>query len=350
MNKIYSKLMKTRHFVNLFALVLIFLGVTSCNDEDISLITGISVSPVEKGVILVGSIVEFNVRGNNSTDITDESVIKVDGVELTDNTFTTESDPKTYNVQVSYKEFTDEIIIETGKGFAKNVLIEDYTGTWCVNCPRLSWAIELAKNAAPEKVISVGIHNFDEMQMDGVEVLIDEFNVVSYPTGIINRFYTWDNPDQNIDTATDFTGYGVPLGLAMVSNIEGTTINASINISFENTVDTPLKLVIYLTENGLIYDQSNNTPYYGGASILVDFEHNDVLRAIVTHHLGESIPEVETVTDNIYTVQKQIAIPATVEDNEKLHIVAFVTNATTNEVVNVREAHVGEEQEFQILE
>lgn len=342
--------MKTRHFIYLFTLGLFFLGLTSCNDEDIALITGISVSPVEKGVLLVGSSVEFNVRGNNSTDITDESVIYVDGVELTDNTFTTEGEPRTYSVNVSYKEFRDNIIIETAKGFAKNVLIEDYTGTWCVNCPRLNWAIELAKNAAPEKVISVGIHNFDEMQIDDVNVLIDEFSIITYPTGIINRYYSWDNPDQNIDTATDFTGYGVPLGLAMVSNIEGNNINASIKISFENTVNTPLKLVVYLTENGLIYDQKNNTPYYGGASTLVDFEHNDVLQAIVTDHLGESIPAGETVTDNIYEVQKQITIPEYIQDNEKLHLVAFVTNATTNEVINVREAQVGEEQEFQILE
>lgn len=342
--------MKMRHFIYLFTLGLFIIGLTSCNDEDISLITGISISPIEKGVLLVGSTVEFQVEGNNSTDITDESVIMVDGVELTDNTFLTESEPRSYNVYVSYEEFTDNIVIETGKGFAKNVLIEDYTGTWCVNCPRLSWAIELAKEAAPEKVISVGIHNFDEMQMDGVDVLTDEFEVVTYPTGIINRFYTWENPDQNIDTATDFTGYGVPLGLAMVSNIEGSTINATFNISFENTVDTPINLVVYLTENGLIYDQKNNTPYYGGANTLVDFEHNDVLRAIVTPHLGEPIPAGEAVTDNIYIVQKQITLPVSVEDSEKLHLVAFVTNATTNEVINVREAQVGEEQEFQILE
>jgi len=343
--------MRTRQIFYFLISGLLFFGFFSCNDEDITTITGISVSPIEKGVLLVGSTVEFQVRGNNSTDITEDYIIKVDDVTLEDNSFETELEPKTYIVTCFYKDFTDEISIQTDKGFVKNVLVEDYTGTWCVNCPRLSWAIELAKVAAPDKVVAVGIHNFDEMQMEGVDVLIDEFSITTYPTGKINRIYDWESPqDANIDAVTDFTGFGTPLGLAIDSSIAGSTINATIEVGFENTVEIPLNIVVYLTESGLIYDQHNNTPYYGGGSIIVDFEHKDVLRAIVTHHLGESISSSETVADNIYSIQKQIEIPASIQNNDNLHLVAFVTDAITNEVINVREAKVGVVQDLQIVE
>ena len=42
--------------------------------------------------------------------------------------------------------------------FKKRVLIEDYTGTWCGNCTRVSYAIEQVK-AQNDKVVTVAIHN-----------------------------------------------------------------------------------------------------------------------------------------------------------------------------------------------
>ena len=40
----------------------------------------------------------------------------------------------------------------------KNVLLEDFTGQRCVNCPRGSEVIEQLQEAYPERLIAVGIH------------------------------------------------------------------------------------------------------------------------------------------------------------------------------------------------
>ena len=41
--------------------------------------------------------------------------------------------------------------------FQKNVLIEDYTGTWCQYCPRVAYGIQLVE-AANIKAFPVAIH------------------------------------------------------------------------------------------------------------------------------------------------------------------------------------------------
>ena len=338
--------MKKYLLLKLLLVSLTLVLTNSCNIDDLSQITQISVTPTEKGVLLVGSAVELQVTGNNSTDITAETTFKVDGVAIEGNTFITENEPKTYHILATYKDFKDEISITTAKGFVKNLLIEDYTGTWCVNCPRVTYAIEQAKNQS-DKVVSVGIHNDAEMMMDKVSVLINEFGISGYPTARLNRVNNWVDDVNNIEGALNLTGYGADLGLAINSNISGSNIEATIKIGFENTLSKSLKLVIYLTEDGLIYNQSNSTDYYGGEHTLIDFEHNDVLRAIFTDHLGEPIPSSETIADTVFEFSINEEIPAIVANNDHLHLVAFVTDATTNEVINVREVKVGENQEFQ---
>lgn len=348
-----------------------FFHFYSCNNENITEITAIKVSPVEKGVLLVGSTVYFEVRANNSTDVTEFAEVKVNG-ELIENIFMgtdtetgtaiyraffeTDPEPASYTVESTYNGFSDQINISTDKGFVKNVLIEDYTGTWCGNCPRVNYAIEQAKIVS-DKIVSVGVHFADEMQMVNVNELTDEFGITAYPTAKLNRVHNWDTPETNIEGATNYTGFGAPLGLAIDSQINNNTIHATIEVGFQNTLTEDLKLVLYLTEDGLIYDQENYTSYFGGESIIVDFEHNDVLRAVYTPVLGETIPSGETTEGNSYFYEITKEIPASVSDTSKLNIVAFVSSADeienehlANEVLNVREAPVGEAQDLQIID
>ena len=342
--------MNTKKILTVFMLVFVFLGITSCNDEDISTITAIELTPSDVQ-LLINQEFSFEVKANNSDVITEEAIIKVDGVIVENATFSS-ADPGDFTVQAFYEEFEspiENISVVYPSGYIQNVLVEDYTGTWCVNCPRLSWAIELAKEDS-DKVVSVGVHYYDPMQMNGVDDLINEFGIVSYPTGKINRIHNWENSDQNTEAVTDLTGYGAALGLSINSSINGTNLDATIEVGFNEDVEIPLKLVVYLTENGLLYDQANSTSYYGGENPILNFEHKDVLRAIYTHHLGTGIPASETVENHIYELTLQKMIPATVENNDELHLVAFVTNADTDEVINVREVKVGEAQELQDLD
>jgi len=354
--KIYSKKMKSLYFLSKLLLSVIFVALFSCNNEDINTITAIKLESSGGTELLINQDFTFVVKANNSEIITEEATIKINGESIEGFQFNS-AEPGTFEVQAFYKEFeSNKISISSiyPSGYVKNLLIEDYTGTWCSNCPGMAYAIEQTKTQS-DKIVSVGVHAFDQMEMPGFNVLTSTFTddpvtgLTSYPTGMLNRINFWENPDENIETAINKTGYGAELGLAIQSNIAGGTVDATIKVGFDKTVTTPLKLVVYLTENGLHYNQQNSTDYYGGVNPLVDFEHNDVLRAFYTDFLGEVISSTETQEGNVYTLTLSKTIPASVQNNNQLHLVAFVSNATTNEVINVREVKIGEEQELQEL-
>lgn len=344
--------MKFKQIIKLYIIGLSLISLFSCNNEDITEITSIKLIATSDIQLLTNQDFSFEVPANNLDTITDKATIKVDGIEIQNAIFNS-SEPGEFEVQAFYEGLESNIINISAISpattkYIKNVLVEDYTGTWCVNCPRVSYAIEQAKLQS-DKVVSVGVHVGDDMDMEGYEVLTTEFGVTAYPTGKINRINDWVNPDNNIEAVTNLTGLDAILGLAINSTIEGSNINMTVEVGFKENVEAPLKLVIYLTENGLVYDQANSTSYYGGVNPIVDFVHNDVLRAIYTHHLGNAIPSDQTVAENIYELQMQEAIPTTIQNNNQLHLIAFVTNATTNEVINVREVKIGEAQELQDL-
>jgi thiol-disulfide isomerase/thioredoxin len=343
-----TKIINITQFYKFLIIGAILISLFSCNNEDISEITVIEVTHDGlPSVILKGDTFTFQVKANNSTDVTVESYFKVDGITIDGNAFATSTEPKEYLVQAFYKDLESElIIIEGSDGYPKNVLIEDYTGTWCGNCPRVSYAIDQVKQQT-NRVVPVAIHISDSYTFDGAIAVNDEFGVNSYPYARLNRIYKWTAEEQDhISEAINQTGLA-QLGVAITSTLLGNELDVTAKVKFKEDFNNPLKLVVYLTENGLIHDQENYTTYFGGAAILENFEHNEVLRAIFTHHLGDVIPESETIQDNIFTKQLQESIPISIENSDNLHLIVFVVDAITNEVINVRASAIGEIQDFE---
>ena len=109
------------------------------------------------------------------------------------------------------------------------------------------------------------------------------------------------------------------------------------------------KLVVYVLEDNLYFNQTNYTSYYGGSSVLTNFEHNHVLRASLTNLLGDEIPPSEFTADNVYEVNFNMAVPSNITNTEKMSVVAVVINGSTNAAINVRGADFGDTQTFEEL-
>ena len=102
---------------------------------------------------------------------------------------------------------------------------------------------------------------------------------------------------------------------------------------------------MYIVEDKLVYDQRNWTSYYQGDPI-IDFEHNDVLRKNITGLLGDQIPSEKVGFDKEYEKQFQYVIPSEF-DKDNIRMIAFVTEATKKETINVRSSKIGENQFFE---
>jgi len=340
--------------------VIIISSLSSCNTDDLTQLSAIKLTP-ESGtsVVFIGNTFTFKVTADdlNETDLTASATFKVNGEPITGNSFVTDDEPKSYEIQAFYKELESDIItVSASDGYLKNVLIEDFTGTLCGWCPRVAHAIQEVKSQS-NQIVAVAVHtNFatgDPFSFDGSEELKIAFDISGLPEGRINRTHIWTSPEpSNLDDVFSKTGYS-PIGIAINSEVTQNNITASIAVNFISEVaKSDVKIVVYLLENELIHDQANYTTYFGGNGTISDFEHNDVLRAIYTDVFGDTIPDDNTDQTNYnagetYTLTLSKAIPDSVSANEHLHLVAFIVNNSTNEVLNVRESEVGETQDFQ---
>lgn len=313
----------------------------------------------DNSIKVIGETITFTVTTNSGEIITEDATILVNNTPIDGNTFTT-TEIGTYTVQAKYYGVLSEpISVRFHDGseinFVKRVLIEDYTGTWCGNCTRVLNAIDLVK-AQTDNVVLVGIHrsssnpadaaydpyNFDSSSLEAV------LNMAGYPKALLNRMTRWQPQEQNnITQVVNLTqGENPKLGVAMNSTISGNTINLDVNVKFSQDFSN-LKLVVYILENGLIYDQVNYAEHlYGGVDPIPNFEHNHVLRNCITDLFGDTINGT-TNTGQMFTRSFSVPVPANIANANNIEFVAFVTDATTNKAINSRKAELGEEQEFE---
>ena len=232
------------------------------------------------------------------------------------------------------------------------VLVEDYTATWCTNCPRVAYHLEEAVSQS-DHVIPVAIHHSrytgdDPFGFNEVTTLKSDFNITGLPSPIVNRSlgFVWD---ENYGTLQTEMGKSQPLGLAISSNVSGSTLNIDASVRFDMDLSKKnLNLVLYLTENGLHADQANGTSFYGGQDPIPNFEQKHCLRSALVGIYGIAIPPGETVANAVYHYQYSGNIPSEVNDINNCDIEAFIIAGDDNnaKLINIQKAAVGETKDF----
>lgn len=345
---------------NLILLLVTVLLIAGCaTDYEILPSNGSISLTADSSVKIIGSTMTFTVKSNEGQDLTADAEFYVDNVKIEGNTYTSDV-VGTHVVTATYYSVTSSpltITFHDGSeiNFRKKMLIEDYTGTWCGFCPRVAWAIELVHQQTDD-AIAVAIHGpssdpsnagYDPYNFDA-KVLTDLLNFSGYPQGYLNRMTRWKAlQPNNINQAIALTqGENPKMGLAITSTVEGGNINMDVNVQFGKDFGNKLRLVVYVVENGLIYEQHNYTDYYDGVDVIEDFEHNHVLKACLTQLLGDDIDGAQTKLAQTYTRNFAVAVPANIANADNIEFIAFVVDENNN-VVNVRKAHPGETQEFE---
>ena len=310
----------------------------------------------------LGDIVEFQVTGNNGENLTNQATISMIGSsDLSGNQYTTTAEG-VFSFTATYDSFTSpeyEItVLPAPTKFEQNVLIEDYTGTWCGHCPRISYAIELVEQQTTDAYV-VAIHRGSTNPSSGsydpynysAGALENLIGLEGYPTGMLNRTTEWIYPEpNNVSQVVNLASGQADVGLALSPTLNGNTMNIDVNVKFGGQFSASnAKLVVYVLEDGLVFNQTNYTSYYGGGSFVANFEHNHVLRASLTSLLGDQIPSSEYSADNVYQVNFNVAVPSNVTSTEKMSVVAVVIDGSSNAAINVRGADFGDTQTFEEL-
>lgn len=304
--------------------------------------------------VYVGDNIFFTVTGNNGAVFTSTSTVFVNNIATIGNRFTTTT-TGTLSVYATYVTSdnvtltspTIQITVQQAINFNKRVLIEDYTGTWCQYCPRVSYAISQVRSQTSDAVV-VAIHRgSDPYNFADAASLEAMIGLTGYPTGMLNRKTDWAYPEtSNIAQAVDLTsGVNPRVGLALNTSLSGNTVTVEVKVKFGQNFSN-LKLVVYALQDNLVSNQTNSTSYYGGVNPIVNFDFDDVLRAYLTNSiLGDAISGATGIND-VYTKTFTYTIPSNYV-TANIHFAAFVVDSS-GKALNARDASNNEIQTFEI--
>ena len=248
-------------------------------------------------------------------------------------------------VEAPYKE---EIIIpdDTTATYQKNVLLEDFTGHKCVNCPAAhETGHDLTEIYGDDRLIIVAIHSgfyaspasapYDyDFRTDAGTEYASAFGVQGYPMGIIDRVNDGGNYLLDVNkwgtVVNQQIGEELQIGLTITSSTNGDKISGEVAIEFLTDVNSATKLQLWILEDNIIKAQL--TPE-GDEE---DYVHNHVLRGDINGVWGESLPK------NSYAAQEIESMSFTgfqIGDDwvmDELSIVAFVYDADSKKVIQIQ--------------
>lgn len=217
------------------------------------------------------------------------------------------------------------------------VLLEDLTGVQCPNCPKGAAAIEDILTRLPNNVVAVGIHgNFltkplPESKYDfrsAKSIALEEFlkPFLGKPSAHINRKYFQDELYVAVDATELWQSYVEKelkaqhvMDLAIVKTYDPATRQLSITANATPLINETgnFKISVYLTESGLIDLQENQ------GTIIEDYEHNHVLRDMLTAASGDDIAS-DLVKNKLLSRTYTYTIPAAF-NAAKMEVVAMVS-------------------------
>lgn len=211
------------------------------------------------------------------------------------------------------------------------ILLEDYTGQLCVNCPKAVTVIDQLHELYGDNVIAVGIQGGLSLpnEINGVEnsmglatseseAYYSAVGSPAQPSGRINRKGTPSSIDSWRKLADTEISYTSPLSLELTAGYEETGRTVTVNVEVMGlNGNIAGKLQLWVVEDNIVAPQ--NLP---DGSMSMDYVHNHVFRASVNGTWGEDFTITESETKN-YTATATLKSYWKPED---ISIVAFVYN------------------------
>ncbi len=356
-------ILKGKLFLLGFFTVLLISCSGSESDEGIDVQTFVKLSSNDKSV-LIGNSTRFKVTDNLNNDVTNESQFFINGQLNRDGAVFNPEETGEYTITGQYKNLVSKsikvnVIKLSGVNFVHRILYEDFTGTWCGNCPIASVRYEKLKEQN-NKVVFLGVHGprvkDDPFTSSAAMSLIGMLNVIAYPTILINNTKNWNTSDNNY-TDVSFALQSIQpyskIGIVINNKLEGSTLSGEYKIAFAENYNN-LKVVVYIVENNIVYPQHNYFNGSGGKPILFEglpvienYTHHNVLRDALTPASGNLIPNDTSQNSGVYSKTFSYNIPADfVKTNVKVVVAILDSN---NNVLNVREASVNTDNPLETL-
>ena len=200
----------------------------------------------------------------------------------------------------SDKRFIGPVVPEA----RKNVLIEDFTGQKCVNCPSAAdMAASLQQLYGAEHVVTVSIHGGSLSRDEATDkfglanatskAYNEHWGVSQWPSGMIDRTGGLQGPDKWA-AAVLTRIIQQPAAELNIANIayDAASKTLSLDVSVTANESVTGRLQVWLTESGVVQQQ-----YMPDGTKNNQYVHNHVLRASVNDPYGDPLTLAASATD-----------------------------------------------------
>lgn len=258
------------------------------------------------------------------------------------------------------------LVVESGyaQPLKRRTVIEDFTGTWCKWCTTVDTVIEVARAELGDSLVVLKWHFDDELSIDEGRQLSEDFLVASYPSGLINRHILLTNDPESsniawIENAREDAGKDPLLSINILdyslkdySHRFRVWIERLLPADQMPSGDTSEYVVLaVITEDSIVRPQKGVDDNY-----ILNYVHNDVVRATPMHHLGEPIIlSVDGSFNRYFEIQhdlnwneRKLKIKAFIAIRSKVTNQFYVLNATQTDYLTIPPSTVEEEHEQNI--
>lgn len=244
----------------------------------------------------------------------------------------------------------------TSESQGRNILLEEFTGHKCPNCPEASLAAHVLQEENPDLIVisihtgifaspnSAGLFTYDFRSDVGDDIGLF-FPPPSFPSGMINRLPVDNiqvvNPVKWADAIATFQDDD-PIANLIVSNTYDTLtrkVKATVETQFLESYPSALNVTLYITEDSIIKPQYNNNPDIGNTPYIENYAHRHVLRGSFNGTWGSTLTvgAVSYGTDKLSTYT---TVLDTAWNDKQCYMVAFISDVVTKEVMQVTEKKI----------
>lgn len=258
-------------------------------------------------------------------------------------------------IEPPYTQIVEE---EPDDELTRKVLLEDYTGQRCVNCPAAAKVAHDIKELYGSKVVLMGIHTgffalpgppvfMLDLRTEAGEAWDNHFGIstAGHPKGVINRtsksgVYFLSPGEWSTETAAIIDDKAnIKIGLMTEYDENSRKLNISVSSTFLRTLGGAYTVQVCLVEDSLVGTQFNNDATIGPA-VIENYVHRHVLRGAVNGIWGEPLTGesgavVGAVIDKTYEINLNADWKA-----HHVSVVVWVQRASDLELLQVEEVQI----------
>jgi len=227
-----------------------------------------------------------------------------------------------------------------------NVLVEQYTGTWCQFCPFGADSLAALVNRFGDRVVRTSWHDNDAMEISSWAAMNTFIGVTAFPTASVNRVW-WPGatglPIGRTDwgTRANFVvnNMRAPISLSIIDKAYDAVtkkLTFKAKVFFHQGMTGDLRLNVVITEDNLNYAQTLYTPT--GNVRLDPYYHKAVVRGIYPDVLGHPLSVTNTfATQSETIVEFDIDMPH--ERDDSTNIALYVHRLNDGEAGQVQQSY-----------